>query len=201
MAFATPCVLTACKGHEGSEGEYRYSSTLCLTSALYGGGWSTPRPGRFTPYKYPVHIVEEAGWAPGPVWTGAENLAPTGIRYPDRPARSELLYRLSYPGPFLRPVQKLRWEITSLRILMKNCNMTLFIRRFTLNQKVLITIPNICSESRRDKRHGPLSFWAHYARWECSDESHKIQSNVGVWWSSFVQFKKVGSTSITKESL
>ena len=41
----------------------------------------------------------KAGWAPGPVWTGAENLAPTGIRFPDRPARSESLYRLSYPGP------------------------------------------------------------------------------------------------------
>jgi len=40
-----------------------------------------------------------AGWAPGPVWTGAENLAPTGIRYPDRPARSESLYQLSYPSP------------------------------------------------------------------------------------------------------
>ena len=39
------------------------------------------------------------GWAPGLVWTGAKNLAPTGIRYPDRPARSESLYRLSYRGP------------------------------------------------------------------------------------------------------
>ena len=28
---------------------------------------------------------------------GAENLASTGIRSPDRPARSESLYRLSYP--------------------------------------------------------------------------------------------------------
>jgi len=28
----------------------------------------------------PVPIVQEAGWASGPVWTGAENLAPTGIR-------------------------------------------------------------------------------------------------------------------------
>ena len=36
---------------------------------------------------------------PGPVWTGAENLAPTGIRSPDPPARSESLYRLSYRGP------------------------------------------------------------------------------------------------------
>jgi hypothetical protein len=29
----------------------------------------------------------------------AENLAPTGIWSPDRPARSESLYRLCHPGP------------------------------------------------------------------------------------------------------
>jgi hypothetical protein len=48
----------------------------------------------------PVHIVQEAEWTPGSVWAGAENLAPppTGIRSPDLPARSESLYRLSYPG-------------------------------------------------------------------------------------------------------
>ena len=64
------------------------------------GGWSKPRPGRFTPGRDPVPIVQEAGWSPGPVWTVAENLAPpTGIRSPDRPARSESLYRMSYPGP------------------------------------------------------------------------------------------------------
>jgi hypothetical protein len=34
------------------------------------------------------------------VWTGAENLALTGIRSPGRPACSESLYRLSYPGPY-----------------------------------------------------------------------------------------------------
>jgi hypothetical protein len=62
-------------------------------------GWLAPRPGRFTPGKDPVRIVQKAGWAPRPVWTAAENLAPTGIRFPDRPARSESLYRLSYPGP------------------------------------------------------------------------------------------------------
>ena len=63
------------------------------------GGWSTPRPGRFTPGKDPVPIVYEAGWDPGPDWAGAENLAPTGILSPDRPARSDSLYRLRYPGP------------------------------------------------------------------------------------------------------
>jgi hypothetical protein len=30
---------------------------------------------------------------------GCGKLSPTGIRSPDRPARSESLYRLSYPGP------------------------------------------------------------------------------------------------------
>jgi hypothetical protein len=46
-----------------------------LTAALDGEGWSTPRPGRFTPEKDPVPIVWEAGWAPVPVWTGEWNLA------------------------------------------------------------------------------------------------------------------------------
>jgi hypothetical protein len=31
---------------------------------------------------------------------------PTGIRSPDRPARSESLYRLSYPGPLCYPIIK-----------------------------------------------------------------------------------------------
>jgi hypothetical protein len=57
----------------------------------------TPRP-LSTPRKDPVPIVQEAGWAPGTVWTGAENLAPTGIRSPDLAARSQSLYRLSYPA-------------------------------------------------------------------------------------------------------
>jgi len=57
------------------------------------------RPGRFTPGKDTVPTVQEAGWSPGPVSTGAENLAPTGIRSPDRPARSQSLYRLRYPRP------------------------------------------------------------------------------------------------------
>ena len=51
-------------GHEGPELGWRYSSTLSLTSALDGGGWITPRSGRFTPGKDMVPIVQEAGWAP-----------------------------------------------------------------------------------------------------------------------------------------
>ena len=44
-------------GHEVPQGEYKYSYALSLTLALDGDGWSTPRPGRFTPGKDPVSIV------------------------------------------------------------------------------------------------------------------------------------------------
>jgi hypothetical protein len=36
-------------------------------------------PAAFIPGKDPVPIVQEAGWAPEPVWVGAENLAPLGF--------------------------------------------------------------------------------------------------------------------------
>jgi hypothetical protein len=65
-----------------------------------GMGGQRHTPAAFTPRKDPVPIVQEVGWAPGPIWIGAENLAPTGIRSPDLPARSESLYQLSYPGPY-----------------------------------------------------------------------------------------------------
>ena len=55
-------------------------------------------PAALYPGKDAVPIVQEAVWAPGPVWTGAENLAPTGILSPDRPASSQSLYRLIYPA-------------------------------------------------------------------------------------------------------
>jgi len=41
-----------------------------------GWGVSVMRQPLFTPGKDPVTIVQEAGWARRPVWTGAENLAP-----------------------------------------------------------------------------------------------------------------------------
>jgi hypothetical protein len=44
-------------GHEGPEVELRYSSTLSLSSALGGGGWSKPSPRSFTPGPDPAPIV------------------------------------------------------------------------------------------------------------------------------------------------
>jgi len=67
-------------GHEGPEVKQRCSCTLSLTSALEGDGWSMTRPGCINLGE----IVQEAGWAPGPIWKAAKNLAP---------------HRDSIPGP------------------------------------------------------------------------------------------------------
>ena len=58
---------------------------------------ATPRP-LYSCERDPVAIVQEAEWAPGPVWTGVEKLAPTGIWSPDHPACSESLYWLRGTG-------------------------------------------------------------------------------------------------------
>ena len=94
--------LRLCTGRTARRG----SRGIALPFHDYGTrrGWGvsiTPRP-LFISGKDSVPIVQEAGWAPGPGWTGAENLALTGIRSPDRPSRSRSLYRLR-PGRSLPP--------------------------------------------------------------------------------------------------
>jgi hypothetical protein len=51
--------------------ERRYSSYSFMTSALDGGEWSASRPGlALAPGKGPpIPTVQEAWWAPEPVWT------------------------------------------------------------------------------------------------------------------------------------
>jgi hypothetical protein len=93
--------------HEGILGEWRYSSTYSLTSALHRGEWSVSRPGRFTPRER----------APGTHWIG-DKMGPRDVLdavvkrkisnprresnplKPDHPARIPALYRLSCHGSF-----------------------------------------------------------------------------------------------------
>jgi hypothetical protein len=56
---------------------------------------ATSPPLYFRP-RYPLPIVQGAWWNPGPAWTSEKNLAYTGIRSPDCPTRSQLLYRIRY---------------------------------------------------------------------------------------------------------
>jgi hypothetical protein len=51
-----------------------------------GVGSQRHAPAALSLGKTQVPIVQEAGWASGLDWTGAENLVLTAIRSPDRPA-------------------------------------------------------------------------------------------------------------------
>ena len=92
--------VTPLHAYTGKVGRRRYSCNSFWTSALEWGGWQHHAPASLPPGKDPVPIVQEAGWASGTVWTGTESFSPSGIQTPDREARSESLYRLSYPGQF-----------------------------------------------------------------------------------------------------
>ena len=64
-----------------------------------GVGGQCHVPAALPPGKKPgVHCI--GGWVSPRVGLDAfGNLAPTGIRSPNHPGRSESLYRLLYPGP------------------------------------------------------------------------------------------------------
>ena len=61
-------------GHEGPEGQWRYTCTLYLSSVLDGVGGKCHTPGNDM-----VPIVQKAGFAPGPFWMCVKNLVLTGI--------------------------------------------------------------------------------------------------------------------------
>jgi len=81
-------------------GERRYSSYSIKALALDEGEWSESRPiHTLAPEKEPsVTTVQEAGWAPEPVWTQevrGKILAPLPeieSRSPGRPSHSQTLY-------------------------------------------------------------------------------------------------------------
>jgi hypothetical protein len=75
-----------------------------MTSALVGGEWSASRPGRFTPgERAPVTHCERFRVGPRTSLDDVEKIKFLILRGLElqplcRPARSQLLYRLSYPG-------------------------------------------------------------------------------------------------------
>ena len=64
------------------------------TLALGGVGGQPHTPTASFPGKDAVPIIQEAGWAPGLVWRGGKS-RPHRDSIPDRPARSQSLYRLT----------------------------------------------------------------------------------------------------------
>ena len=87
-------VTCQCRNTEEVEGWLHPFATLTLTRSER----SAPRRGRFIPgIETRCTLYRRLGGPRGPVWMGAENLAVTGARSPDRPASSKSLYWLSYP--------------------------------------------------------------------------------------------------------
>ena len=64
------------------------------------GGWSTPRPGRFTPGKTGYPLYRRLGGPQGRSGQALKNLAPTVIRSPDLPGHSES----AIPTELSRPI-------------------------------------------------------------------------------------------------
>jgi hypothetical protein len=88
------------------QGERMCNSYSFITSALDGSEWLASRPGCALPPGKgpPVPIVQQAGWAPEPVW--AQRLEKKSVplpgiepRSPGRPVRSQTLCWLSYTAP------------------------------------------------------------------------------------------------------
>ena len=95
------------------ERESRGITLLFFNLGARWGRWSTSRPGRFTPQKDPVSIVQEAGWAPGSVQKisplpgfDPRTVQPVASRYTDGaiPAHSSL----KSVNKFIFAVQTLR---------------------------------------------------------------------------------------------
>jgi hypothetical protein len=77
---------------------------MCLTSAVAGGEWSASRPGRFNPTERSPGTCWIRGWVdPRASLDVLEErkfftLPGLELRHLRRPARSQSLYRLRYPG-------------------------------------------------------------------------------------------------------
>jgi len=92
----------------------------------------------------------------GPVWMGVENLAPTGIRSPDRPTRSESLCRLSYPGPLKKQAFSIkRWNVYAAL--------------------PMVTTEHCFPFQRYAHPHPTLSNYPHNTRYKSDDLVHWLQ--------------------------
>ena len=84
---------------KGPKGKQRYNCTLSLTSTLDGVGGQRHAPAALPPGEIQYPLYRRLGGPQGRSGQARKISPPTGIRSPDRPARSVSLYRLSYPSP------------------------------------------------------------------------------------------------------
>ena len=106
ISLTSECYLTlnkvhSRKIHEGPD-ELDVQLYSFFNLGLRSGGWLTPRPRRLTPGQETQYLLYRRLCGPQ-VQSRRErvNINPFAIRSPDRPTRSESLYRLRYSCPHL----------------------------------------------------------------------------------------------------
>ena len=93
-----------------------------MTSALrWGLVGQHHAPAALPPGKTRYPLYRRLGGLQGRSWRVRKIWPPTGIRSPDRPARGESLYRLSYSGPVPRNVGCMNYIQYSLLIILYSC--------------------------------------------------------------------------------
>ena len=132
---------------------------------------STSRP-HFTPRKDPVPILQEAGWAPGPVWTGGKSL-PHRDSIPDRPARSQSLNRLSYRAHIkalmmFRKISNVTFRIVRKTYMRTSIHMHIYVRTYvhthlhTHTETLTHTQTHTHAHKRVDPPHIRLYVWENF---------------------------------------
>jgi hypothetical protein len=115
-------------------------------------GWWTPRSGCFTtPGKIRYPLCSRLGGSRGRSGQVAENLASNGIRSVNRPASSESLYRMNYPGPIFIVINQGNLTINTLENTTVNCTVDMSPRWHVPNLKPsLITFKDTKIQFFRD---------------------------------------------------
>jgi hypothetical protein len=100
-----------------------------------------------SPGKSPVHFVQDAEWAPKPVWAGVQNLALTGVRNPDRPISVDSAFMcstFSYNTHRLFPINIINWLILECKR---------FVFSVTWEISILLVISNVLTSVFRLNKH------------------------------------------------
>jgi hypothetical protein len=136
-----------------------------MTTALEGGEGSASRPGRSLPpgkTRYPLY--RRLGGPQGRYGQVRKLSPPIGIRSPDRPARSQSLYRLSYPAHLIHHDEGIL-AVNPFNGLIKHGHV---LSDCNINRQA--------ENSVFPKIHGQLALWARIAILSTTD-SNVITSN------------------------
>jgi len=170
-----------------------------MTAALEVGEWSAVLSGRTLPPGKPWYPFDRT---PGPVWMGGKS-RPHRDSIPDRPARSQSLYRLSYPthtSKILRDTNELFFNLRTQRGVWLNrdwsyaCDSVVrgSVRRWNFHTRTL-----------RESGYGSLRRYLlenihssflriHSVTWSCRSHSSfkcwSSQNSILSCWAKFVHF-------------